>query len=1184
MRSAHEPQAWLDRKYLLEKGLIYLTGLQALVRLPMDQHRADRRTGLHTATFVSGYRGSPLGGLDRAFESAGGIARAHQIVFANGVNEELAATAVVGSQMASIFPGAKYDGVLGMWYGKAPGVDRAGDALRHGNFVGVGSNGGVLCIAGDDPACKSSTLPSATEQVFVDAMFPVLYPGTVQEVLDLGRHGFMLSRYSGLWVGMKIVSDVADEAATAEVAPERVAPVFPSFDVGGRPFRPRLNPTLLPPSTLHAEREMIYERLEAARLYARANGLNRITVAPASARLGIIAGGKTYYDLRQALRTLGLDEPELHRFGIRLLRMGLLHPVEGEIMRELARGLEEVIVVEEKRPYLETALRDLLYSGSDRPRVVGKWDEEGRPLLPADGALDVDTIARAVGGRIARTMALESVRVRLAELDAARALSDGPIRRAPSFCSGCPHNRSTLVPEGSLAGGGIGCHGMVLWKNPQHVGITQMGGEGAQWIGMAPFTETPHFFQNLGDGTLAHSASLAINASIAAGVNVTYKILYNSAVAMTGGQEAAGLLPIPELTRSLEIAGVRKIIITAEDPRRYADASLAGIAEVWHRDRLDEAQQTLRDVTGVSVLIHDQRCAAESRRLRKRKKLAEPATRVYINEAVCEGCGDCGKKANCLSLHPVETEFGRKTQVHQSSCNQDYSCLLGDCPSFITVDVEPARSPGARPAATVEHFLPAPVARVDAARGYRVFMAGIGGTGVVTINQILGTAAALEGKHVRSLDQTGLAQKGGPVVSSLRILDHDEEANNCLATGEADLLLVFDLVVGTQAKNLAKAHRERSAAVVNTDIAPTAAMIGDPDAPLPTSTDLIATLSAVSRPDALVSVPASTLAEELFGDQLATNMILVGAAYQSGWLPLAAASIEEAIRINGAAAEMNVQAFRLGRRLVIEPTAAESALRQRDQALPATHSAAAQRATEIVERCGFDAKLRGIAEVRARELAEYQNFDWARRYVAFVQEVAQVERQRVPGSTRLSEAVARSLFKLMAYKDEYEVARLHLRSGSPEVLRRRFPRARRLRWHLHPPLLRSIGLRKKVGFGPWITGVFRGLHAMRHLRGSWLDPFGHTEMRRLERALIDEYRTTIATLLRTLSPEHHDGAVAIAEAAELVRGYEEVKIANVTRYRHTVAELMKGFADRRPPSPGVPGRVLAPATSASELS
>jgi indolepyruvate ferredoxin oxidoreductase len=1153
MASKHEFS--LDAKYRQEEGTIFLSGIQALVRLPLDQHRADRRRGLRTATLISGYRGSPLGGLDLTLERNPALLREHDVVFVSGVNEDLGATAIYGSQLVSLFPRPKYDGVLGMWYGKGPGVDRTGDIFKHANYAGIGRNGGVLALGGDDPLSKSSTLPTHSEVAFYDALFPVLFPGNVQEILDLGLYGFALSRYSGLWVGFKIVTNVADEIGSAHVAPDRVRIVDPGFLYEGKPWKPTQNPMLLPPFSLELEREVHYGRLEAAKAFAAAHPINRITVATPDAWLGIVAPGKTYYDLREALLDLGLDDAALARYGVRLLKVGMLFPMEPGIVREFARGLEEVLVIEEKRAFVELFMRDVLYNLAEHPRVVGKRDLDDRPLVPANAELDADRIAQIVASRLERKVHLESITARVAMLEALRERpAPVTLARLPFFCSGCPHNRSTVVPEGSMAGGGIGCHGMALLMPERHTtGTTHMGGEGAQWVGMAPFTEVPHMFQNIGDGTFFHSGSLAIRQAIAAGTNVTYKILYNSAVAMTGGQDAAGAMPVAELTRLLEAEGVRRIIVTTDDPAKYPkDTRWAQGVEVWHRDRLDEAQRALRDIPGVTVLIHDQRCAAEKRRLRKRGKLPDPALRVFINEAVCEGCGDCGVKSNCLSVQPVETEFGRKTQIHQSSCNKDYSCLNGDCPSFVTVTPLGAPKKRERKVFVVDRPLPEPVLKVP--RDGNVFMMGIGGTGVVTVNQILGTAALLDGRHVRGLDQTGLSQKGGPVVSHLKLGDAPLEISNKVGAGEADCYLAFDILVGTSPTNLDHARPEKTIAVVSTSQVPTGAMVTHTEVRFPESSGLVASINRVTRKDDNVYLDALGLAETLFEDHMASNLIMLGAAYQAGAVAVSAAAIEEAIALNGVAVAMNTQAFRAGRLAVADPAWVATLRRPRLGAVEAAPVLTAE-ARGIVESVGASGELRRLLEIRVPELIAYQHAAYARAYADLVRRVAAAERAAVPGETRLAEGVARHLFKLMAYKDEYEVARLHLKNDLRRRLAEEYPDGVRVEYHLHPPLLRALGLRRKIRLGTWFDGAFRALAAMKGLRGTPLDPFGRAEVRRVERALIAEYRALVEKAVASLTPESHERAVKLANLPDLIRGYEDVKLGNVRKFREEVAAL-----------------------------
>ncbi|HEY7867758.1 MAG TPA: indolepyruvate ferredoxin oxidoreductase family protein, partial [Methylomirabilota bacterium] len=885
------------------------------------------------------------------------------------------------------------------------------------------------------------------------------------------------------------------------------------------------------------------------------NKLNRITVPSPNAWFGIVTSGKTYYDVRQALTELGLDDEALRRYGIRILKMGMLFPMEPRIVREFARGLHEILVVEEKRAFIELFCKDVLYGMADRPQIVGKVDEEERPLLPPVGEFDSDLIARAIARRLGRRLKIESIEARIQHLDELkRRPRTLTLARTAFFCSGCPHNRSTVVPEGSVAAAGIGCHGMAMGMDRGIIGVTHMGGEGAQWVGIAPFTETPHLFQNIGDGTFFHSGGLALDYAVASGVNITYKILYNGAVAMTGGQTAAGALAVPALSRRLEAEGVKRIIITTDDPAKYSGVSIAGNAEVWHRDRLLEAQALLAGTRGVTVLIHDQHCAAEKRRLRKRGKMADPETRVFINERVCEGCGDCGKKSNCLSVQPIDTEFGRKTAIHQSSCNKDYSCLLGDCPSFLTVQgaVLARRERRQTP---LEAELPEPVLKVPS-EGFALHMMGIGGTGVVTINQILGTAALLDGRHVRGLDQTGLSQKGGPVVSDLKIASAPIEQANKVSAGSADLYLGFDLLVATDPNNLDKAEPGRTVAVVSTSQIPTGQMVVDTGVHFPELAGALMSIDRVTRKDPNVYLDAQAIAEALFGDHMAVNPLMLGAAYQAGALPISAASIERAIRINGVAVEMNLLAFRWGRMAVVDRKQLEAAVAQATAQPVEEARALSAEARALVDGVEASGELRRLLEIRVPDLIAYQSAAYAREYVDFVRRVAQVEAERAPGSTGLTEAVARHLYKLMAYKDEYEVARLHLDAAVQAQMQGKFGSSARFYWHLHPPLLRALGLSRKIRLGAWFAPAFRLLRAMKGLRGTAFDPFGYAEVRRVERALIGEYRQLLETALVRLSPITHAAVVALAELPDEVRGYEHLKLASVARFREKATQLI----------------------------
>jgi len=1155
----------LDDKYLLDEGRVLLTGVQGLVRLVLDQHRADLRRGLTTATMISGYQGSPLGGFDQELARHSKLLDEHHVRHVPGLNEELGATSAWGSQLAGLLPGARYDGVLGLWYGKAPGLDRAADSLRHGNLVGVSRTGGGLAVVGDDPSCKSSTIPSASEPLLASLHMPIFFPGSVQEVVDLGLHAYACSRASGLWAGFKIVTSVADAVGSAEVAPGRVVPVLPELGYTHEPTG-----HLLAPQSLDMERTMLGVRTDLALAYARENGVNRVEGAR-DARLGIVAGGKPYYDLLHALRSLGLDERALERAGIRILKLGMVWPLERQIVHEFARGLDEIVVVEEKGPFVETALKEALYGGPHTPRVVGKTDERGECLLPVELDLDADLIARAVAARLAPRVQLDSVEAHIRRLDAIagrRAEVDAiaartAAQRTPFFCSGCPHNASLKAPEGTLVGGGIGCHTMVL-LNPEGkgeiTGITQMGGEGAQWIGQAPFTDDRHLVQNLGDGTFHHSGSLAVRAAVAAGVNITYKLLYNEHVAMTGGQAIEGQLSVPDLTRWLELEGVKRIIVTTEDTARYKGVTLSPIAELRDRSQLLGAQQELAQVEGVTVLIHDQECAAEKRRSRKRGKQAEPAERIWINERVCEGCGDCGSKSSCLSVLPVDTEFGRKTQIHQASCNKDLSCLEGDCPSFLTV-VPGEKARHEVPALHAE--LPEPELLVSDEE-WAVRMMGIGGTGVVTVNQMLGMAGLIDGLHVYGLDQTGLSQKGGPVVSDLRLSREPLAVASKAPAGSVDLYLGFDLLGAASDTNLLTAARDRTVAVVSTSAVPTGSMVIDVAERFPALAGQLDQIDAATRREHNLYLDAQQLSERLFGDHMMTNTLALGAAYQRGMVPVSAEALEQAIRLNGAAVEKNLAAFAWGRAVVAAPDAVEEATRAPESIVPVHELTGAEQELVTLAVNGDAGELRRLVETRIPELVAFQDERYARRYAELVRRVQVAEQEHTPGHGDLAEAVARQLFKLMAYKDEYEVARLHLDAVEQAKLRAEFGEDAKIWFNLHPPLLRSMGLERKLKLGPWFTPSFRALYRMRRLRGTKLDPFGRAEVRRVERELIAEYEAMVEDALAQLTPETHATACELLELPDAIRGYEEIKLRNVMLFRKRAQALRKRLSPPRP--------------------
>ncbi len=1164
----------LDDKYRLPEGRIVMSGVQALIRSAFDQLRADHAAGLRTGGFVSGYQGSPLGGFDQELARQHALAAELGLHHNPGLNEELGATSVMGSQLATQLPGARVDGVVGTWYGKAPGVDRASDAIRHANVAGTSPTGGVLALAGDDPASKSSTLPSATEPLLAALHVPVLYPGDVQETLDLARHGYELSRASGLWAALKVVTNVADGAGTAEVGPDRIRVVVPTVEYQGRPYRHTPTARLLAPVSTDLEASLFGARLPLALEYARLNGLNRVTLPTKDAWLGIVAAGKTFHDLRQALADLGLSDRALMHAGIRLLQLGMVWPLEPTICREFAHGLDEILVVEEKLPFVERELKSVLY-GAGAPTVLGKTDERGGPLLPAHGELDADDIALAIAARLrARGLEQPSVSSRVERISSARARSAevpvlGATGRAPFFCSGCPHNASTTAPEGAVVGGGIGCHTMVL-LNPdgkgEVVGITQMGGEGTQFIGMAPFTATGHFLQNLGDGTFHHSGSLAIRASVAADLPITYKLLSNGTVAMTGAQDIEGRLQVPELTRWLELEGVRRIVITTEDESRFADATLSSITTVRPRADLLAVQEELALEPGVTVLIHDQACAAEKRRLTKRGKLAPAPYRVAINERVCEGCGDCGKKSSCLSVLPVETEYGRKTHIHQASCNTDFSCLEGDCPSFVKVRPAKRRGRGAAAKAAapdVTAAVPQPPALPDAPRLVRsgatnVRLVGVGGTGVVTVAQIIGMAAMLDGLHLAALDMTGLAQKGGQVVSDLVLSPTPIDGVGKLRAGTADVLLGLDILGTATPGNLVVADPSRTTAVISTSAVPTGRMVVDPALRFPRLTGLLRTIEISAGAEGNAYMDAQALSQALFADNMPANAIVVGAAFQLGALPLSLEALEQAFRLNGAGVEKNLRAFAWGRACVAHPEAVAALAATVDAHVPGAE-APAMLTPERVD---------GLIERRRAELVSYQSAKLARRYEDAVARVAAAEASAMPGHLELTAAFADGLFKLMAYKDEYEVARLHLLPAERARIEAEFGPGARAAVQLHPPLLRAMGLRRKLSFGAWFTPNLRGLRAGRRLRGTALDPFGRAEVRRVERALVDDYLGLVGDGLTRLAPHTHGTLVELAALPDVVRGYEDIKLESVERFREQ-ARLLAGRLDGDPAVPVV---------------
>ncbi|MDW3179009.1 MAG: indolepyruvate ferredoxin oxidoreductase family protein [Acidimicrobiia bacterium] len=1130
---------------------VTMTGLQALLQVTAHQQQADAARGLRTAGLIAGYRGSPLAGVDQAYERKRAELEAANVSFISGVNEDLAATMIWGSQLAHLEDDCRYDGVFGLWYGKGPGIDRSVDALRHANLAGVDPNGGVLTVVGDDPACKSSTIPSASEGVLSDLAMPTLYPGSVQEVLDMGRWGYELSRYSGSWVGFKIHTDVADQYATVQSDPTRIGPLStPEGD-----WAADQHPMLIAPYSVNAEAQTFSRRLDAARSFVAHNNFDK--TLGAAGQLGIVAAGKAFADVMSVLRELGIDgEDALAEAGIRVWKPAMIWPLEPAGLASFATGLDEILVVEEKRPFIESQIRDLLYDLPSRPRISGKKAPGGADLLPVDGALTADRVRPALISRIEAvlpTVALQKPRQRIALIAGESA---DLAARTPYFCSGCPHNRSTVVPEGSVAGGGIGCHTMASFMNRGQDWHTHMGGEGAQWAGMSRFVGTEHRFQNIGDGTLFHSGSLAIRQAVSAGANMTYKILYNGTVAMTGGQDAAGNMPIPALTQMLEAEGVVKTVVVNDDGHSY-DKRLAANARTASRDDFDTVQRDLRDTPGVTAIVYDQRCAAELRRDRKRDRVETPTKRIYINEAVCDGCGDCGRVSNCMSVHPVETAFGRKTRIHQESCNFDYSCVNGNCPAFLEVDIDPTfkRHEVGLISLPEGATLPAPVVLDDAA----ILIVGIGGTGVVTVSQVLSTAALSDGKHAASLDQTGLAQKGGQVISNLKISSVDRNATARVGENEADTMLVFDVIGGTSTDVLSRARQGRTSAVVSSVLLPTGMTVREVDRQLPELDAFRRSVESVMAPGATTWLDAEGIAKRVFGSQPAANFLVVGLASQQGLLPVSAESIEGAITKNGVAVSMNIEAFRLGRRLAVEPDLLERVEGFGVEAPATPQPQLNPSARRLIERIDGPEALLELVEIRVPELIEHTDLDYAASYIEAVERCRAAETTH-GSSSELSEIVAFQLFKLMAYKDEYEVARLHLRSDLRGEIEAQFGPEAKFSFLLEPPTLKKLGRAKKTRI-PERAGqkLFEGLRRGKKARGTKLDPFGRTEERRIERELIAEYRNLVDRILASLTIDNAGEAARILQLADQVRGFDTVKLENVARYRAEVAEALEHF-------------------------
>ena len=1161
----------LDHKYTRREGRIYLSGVQALVRLPLMQQMRDRAAGINTAGFISGYRGSPLGGFDLELWKAKKHLKSSNIEFTPGLNEDLGATMVWGTQQTNLFPGAKVDGVFSMWYGKGPGVDRCGDVFKHGNAAGTSRFGGVLALAADDHACRSSTLPHGSELEFVSAMMPILNPAGVQDILDMGMLGWAMSRFTGRWVGFKTIAETVESSASVNVNPHQLDILMPEDFVlpeGGLNIR-------WPDPPLNQEMRLHQYAVQAATAFARANRIDRIVLDSPKARLGIVTTGKSYLDVLQALEYLGISAHDAREIGIRVYKIGMTWPLEPIGIREFANGLEDVIVVEEKRSFIESQMKEYMYNWPTRPSVVGKYDEAGNWVLPSTNELTPAMIALVIAKRLARFFTSEAIRSRVAWIQAKEqelTLPRANFPRAAHYCSGCPHNTSTAVPEGSRAHGGIGCHYMVTWMDRSTDTFSHMGGEGATWCGQAPFTETKHVFQNLGDGTYFHSGSLAVRQAIAAKVNITYKILYNDAVAMTGGQPVDGTLTVPDIAHQMRAEGVQTIIVVSDDIGKWSKPEIfpAGV-EFIHRDELDAVQKRMREIPGTSVLIYDQTCATEKRRRRKRGKLEDPKKRVFINTLVCEGCGDCGEKSFCVSVLPKPTEYGRKREIDQSGCNKDYSCVKGFCPSFVTVHgggVRKARKAGA---GEVDFdSLPMPAFASDLDQPWNILVTGIGGTGVVTIGALIGMAAHLEGKGSTVLDQTGLAQKGGAVTCHLRIARDPAEIHAVrIAAGEADLVLGCDMVVVNDYWALSKIRANRSNVVLNTYEAMPGTFTTKPDMQFPAQQIVDAVRIALDGNEPEL-IDATQLGTALLGDTIAANLFMLGYAWQKGWVPVSLDSLVRAIELNGAAIEMNKSAFNWGRMgahdmAVVRKAAgigaaglpsgaiplnlpvrhtASSVLPAAEGARTATSSLASANTAEALDDLALSSSLDEQIARRIAFLTGYQNAAYAAKYKALVDKVSRIEQQKTPAFTSLTQAVARYAFKLMAYKDEYEVARLYTSGDFEKKIRETFEGDYQIHFHLAPPLLAkkdAEGRLRKAEYGPWVFKAFRLLSKLKGLRGGVLDIFGYTAERRMERQLIVDYSTQIDELLAGLDNENHALAVDIASIPEHIRGYGHVK-------------------------------------------
>lgn len=1168
----------LDDKYELQSGRVYLTGVQALIRLPMLQRQRDLANGLNTGCFISGYRGSPLGTYDQQLWQAKPFLEKNHIHFTEGLNEDLAATAVWGSQMTNLYPSAKYDGVFSIWYGKGPGVDRSGDVFKHMNSSGTSKHGGMLLLAGDDHGGVSSTLLHQSEHEFMSALIPMLHPSSIQEFLDFGLIGWQMSRFAGVAVGFKCMSETVESSASVYIDPTRVDIVEPAFDMppGGLNIR-------WPDDRFQEEERLHRHKIYAALAFARANDIDKTVIDGPNRRIGIVTTGKSYLDVRQALQDLGISDEMAAEIGLSVYKVGMPWPLEPDGIRDFSEGLTEILVIEEKRAMIENQMKEQLYNWQveKRPRVVGKFDENRNWLFPSHGELSPGRIARVIAQRLKPFYTSPAIEDRVAQLERMdRQLeviggtdvekkkptpgmeaeeAAAKLERIPYFCSGCPHNTSTKVPEGSRATAGIGCHFMSLFMDRNTATFTQMGGEGATWIGQAPFTEDKHIFANLGDGTYFHSGLLAIRAAVSAGVNITYKILYNDAVAMTGGQKHDGPLNPAQIAYQVWSEGVKKVVVVTDEPDKYpADTAFPPDTKIYHRDELDNVQKMMREIEGCTVIVYDQTCAAEKRRRRKRGLFPDPAKRVFINDEVCEGCGDCSVKSNCVSVEPLETELGRKRKINQSACNKDFSCLKGFCPSFVSVyGGQPAKVKTDKHLSQVPENdpfqnLPMPgTAKIDGAFG--ILVTGIGGTGVVTVGQLLGMAAHLEGKGVTVLDFTGLAQKNGAVLSHIQIAESPEDLHAVrIANSGADLMIACDMVVAASREALSRVSKGGTRAIVNSHLAPTAAFTLNPDLKYgPTATQDAIRMAAGDNQTNFID--ATRIATALMGDSIATNLFMLGYAFQQGQLPISLDSLMRAIELNGVAIDMNKRTFNWGRLAAVDASAVE------DAAKPSI-------AEEDTKK--FSETLDEIIDDRMARLTEYQNAAYAQRYQELVRKVEREEKARSGGFTGLAETVARNYYKLLAYKDEWEVARLYSAPEFQRKIRQQFEGSYKLKLNLAPPLITQTdpvtGMPEKREFGPWVFTLLRIMSKYRHLRGGFWDIFGRTAERKMERRLISEYEDVITQITDKLNSSNHFAAMELAGLPEQMRGFGHVKEENVKQAKAREEQLLNAFNNPAP--------------------